>query len=273
MKPFSLGALLVIAGLLIAGQGYGADSPYTIVRTPDLLGKQVKNAGGAVLGKVEDYVINLKDGAVVYAVLQHGDTLGFGGKLFAIPPQALSLAVDEKAVLLEVEKDDLDKALGFDANKWPTAADERWAKKGAPAKDQPKNEEAKKDDLRKDDRSREEDKAAHLRRVTSLINTPVKNTKGEDLGSTAGLVFNMKDNKVLYVAMSYGGVAGLGSKYFAIPWGALTLESPTLKAGDKAFVLDATKEQLDRAPGFDGKMWPTVADETFTKAGKKEPKP
>jgi len=271
MKRTALVASLVLAGFLLAWNGYAADSPYSVVRTSDLIGKQVKNGAGTVLGKIEDYVINIKDGSIVYAVLQHGDTLGFGGKLFAIPPQSLNLAADLKAVMFEADKDDLDKATGFDANKWPSEPDQRWGKKDNPKKDEPKKDEAKKDEPRKDDPKKDEDKAVHLRRITSLIGTPVKTNNGEDLGSVQGIVFDMKGNKVLYAGMSYGGVAGVGSKYFAVPWEALTLQSPTLKAGDRAFLLNATKAELDNATGFDSKAWPTEADKMFGKGGKKEP--
>jgi sporulation protein YlmC with PRC-barrel domain len=276
MKKTALAASLALAGILAASQGFAADSPYTIVRTQDLIGKQVKNRAGTVLGKVEDYVINVKDGSIVYGVLQHGDTLGFGGKLFAVAPQAISLADDQKAVILDVEKDDLEKATGFDANRWPTEPDTRWGKKPPPTKDdvkkdEPRKDEVKKEDAKKDDAKKDEEKAAHLRRVTSLMGAAVKSNNGEDLGSIQGIVFDLKKNHVLYAGMSYGGVAGIGSKYFAVPWEALTLESPTLKAGDRAFVMNFTKTELDSATGFDNKAWPTEPDKMFSKGGKKEP--
>jgi sporulation protein YlmC with PRC-barrel domain len=277
MKKTALAAGLALAGLLVVGQAFAADeSPYTIVRTQDLIGKQVKNRAGTLVGKVEDYVINVKDGSIIYGVVHYGDTLGFGGKLFAVPPQALSLAQDQKAVMFDVEKDDLDKATGFDANRWPTEPDQRWAKKGPAPKDEPKKDdkkdEPKKDDAKKDDKKddpkKDEEKAAHLRRVTSLNGTTVKGSNGEDLGSVQGMVFDLKKNKVLYAALAYGGVAGIGSKYFAVPWEAVTLESPTLKAGEKSFVISVTKAELDSAPGFDGKNWPTEPDKMFAKPKK-----
>jgi sporulation protein YlmC with PRC-barrel domain len=270
---------LAVLTLVAAGTSaaLAADSPYTIVKSADLIGKQVKNSGGTVLGKVEDFVVNIKDGSMVYGVVQYGDTVGFGGKLFAVPPQALSLANDQKAVIFEAQKEDLEKAAGFDANKWPTEADKNFAKKGGttdPKKDEPKKDEPKKDDKKdepkKDDSRKDDDAAAHLRRVSSLKGTAVKNMKGEDLGSIYDIVFNMKDGKIHYAAMSYGGVAGIGSKYFAIPWDAMSFQSPTLKAGERAFLIDSTKEELDKLTGFD-KTWPTEPDNRFSKGGKKEP--
>jgi len=276
MKKIAAVACAVIAGLLLAGVAAAADQPtFTTVKTPDLIGKQVRNSAGTVLGKVDDYVISIKDGTLVYGVLHYGDTLGFGGKLFAVPPQALALSGDQKYVVLDADKNDLDGAAGFDANRWPTAADERWGKHGnAPKKDDNRKDD-KKDDAKKDDANKppskdDENKAMHLRRVTSLVGTAVKNERAEDLGTVQGFAFNMKDNKVIYAAMSYGGVAGIGSKYFAIPFEALKFESPTLKAGDKAFLVDYSKEELEKAPGFDPKNWPTEADSRF-RTDKKDP--
>ncbi len=263
MYKRSLLAPVLLAGLLVAGRLEAADSPFTVVRTPDLIGKQVKNPSGVVLGKVEDYVINIKEGTVVYGVLLYGDTLGFGGKLFAIPPTAMTLDADGRSLTLNVDRDALEGAAGFDANKWPSEPDPRWGGKGEP----------KKDDPRKDDPKKDEDRALHLRRVTSLVGMTVRNTKGEDLGSVQGLALDLKNAKVVYAAMAYGGVAGVGSKMFAVPWEALSIQSPTLKAGDRVFVLDAAKAELDKLPGFDPNRWPVEADKQAFKAAKEPARP
>jgi hypothetical protein len=59
---------------------------------------------------------------------------------------------------------------------------------------------------------------------------------------------------------SFGGVFGIGSKLFAIPWSALTLD-----ADEKRFILDAPKERLENAPGFDKDHWPSMADQDWAK--------
>ena len=58
--------------------------------------------------------------------------------------------------------------------------------------------------------------------------------------------------------MSFGGFLGIGSKLFAIPWSALTLDTT-----NQRFILDASKEQLEAALGFDKDHWPTMADRTW----------
>jgi len=59
---------------------------------------------------------------------------------------------------------------------------------------------------------------AHDFRTADIIGLPVKNNKHEDLGKIDDLVIDMKNGEVRYAAIAYGGVAGIGSKLFAVPW-------------------------------------------------------
>jgi predicted transcriptional regulator len=86
----------------------------------------VRNRDGDALGKLEDLVIDVEEGRIAYAVLSFGGVLGLGGKLFAIPLHALTLKPDEKVFILNVAKDKLERAPGFDKDNWPEMADRRW---------------------------------------------------------------------------------------------------------------------------------------------------
>ena len=83
-------------------------------------GDKVVNRAGEDLGKIEELMIDLEDGRVAYAVLSFGGFLGMGNKLFAIPWKALSLRPNEHSFLLNVDKEVLEKAEGFDKDNWPT---------------------------------------------------------------------------------------------------------------------------------------------------------
>jgi sporulation protein YlmC with PRC-barrel domain len=85
----------------------------------------------------------------------------------------------------------------------------------------------------------------------------VRNTKGETVGSVDDLVISVTDGKVHYVAMSVGGVLGIGDKLFAIPFGELKFNHGR---DEMFFVLDISKEKLEQAPGFDKNQWPDFAD-------------
>jgi hypothetical protein len=72
-------------------------------------------------------MIDVPSGRVAYAVLSSGGFLGIGDKLFAIPWQALTLDTDNECFVLDVDKERLENAPGFDKDHWPSMADQRWA--------------------------------------------------------------------------------------------------------------------------------------------------
>lgn len=91
-----------------------------------LLGDRVKNSAGENLGKIEELVIDPVSGAIRYAVLSFGGFLGMGDKLFAIPWSALKVSPARDYVLLDIDKETLERAPGFDRGHWPNFADTTW---------------------------------------------------------------------------------------------------------------------------------------------------
>lgn len=100
----------------------------TIVKGSDAVGMDVHNAKNENLGDIEDLMIDVNSGRVGYAVLSFGGVLGIGDKLFAVPWQALSLHPDKKMFVLNLEKDRLKTAPGFDKKNWPDMTDLAWSK-------------------------------------------------------------------------------------------------------------------------------------------------
>src|SRR5436190_7744150 len=102
---------------------------------------------------------------------------------------------------------------------------------------------------------------AHVFRTGDIIGLPVKNKAHETLGKVDDLVVDMKTGEVRYAALQFGGVAGIGSKLFAVPWQKMTfMFGEPNKANSRHFMFDVSKEQLENAPGFDSSRWPNVAD-------------
>jgi len=99
-----------------------------VMSASSLIGDKVVNTQGEDLGKIEEFMIDLNSGCVAYAVLSFGGFLGLGDKLFAIPIQALSLDEDRKCFILNVDKEKLQKASGFDKSNWPDMADQTWSR-------------------------------------------------------------------------------------------------------------------------------------------------
>jgi sporulation protein YlmC with PRC-barrel domain len=91
-----------------------------------LKGDKVINLQGENLGDIQEIMIDLERGRVAYAVLSFGGFLGLGDKLFAIPWEALTIDMAEKRFVLNVDKELLKRAPGFDKDRWPDMTDPAW---------------------------------------------------------------------------------------------------------------------------------------------------
>lgn len=92
-----------------------------------LTGDSVKNLQGESLGDLKDIMIDTDNGTIAYGVLSFGGLLGMGEKLFAVPWEALKIDSANKQLLLNVDKERLKDAPGFDKDNWPNFADTRFA--------------------------------------------------------------------------------------------------------------------------------------------------
>ena len=87
----------------------------------------VKNTDGERLGDIKEIMIDTGSGRIAYAVLSFGGTFGLGDKLFAIPWPALkSHASEPSDFVLNVNKETLAAAPGFNKDNWPDFADRKW---------------------------------------------------------------------------------------------------------------------------------------------------
>lgn len=97
-------------------------------RASKLSGLNVRNMQGEELGEINDFVIDLKTGKVQYAAMSVGGLLGIGDKLFAVPFSKLKFdhGQDEMYFVLDMPKEKIAAAPGFDQNDWPDFADPNW---------------------------------------------------------------------------------------------------------------------------------------------------
>ncbi len=96
--------------------------------------------------------------------------------------------------------------------------------------------------------------------VSKLIGIKVNNEQGENLGKIKSLLAD-SHGRIAFAIISYGGVGGLGETMVAVPFGALSYNSPA-----RLYVLDMSKEQLASAPKYKGESDlanPKFADEVY----------
>jgi sporulation protein YlmC with PRC-barrel domain len=94
-----------------------------------------------------------------------------------------------------------------------------------------------------------------LMTANTLEGDDVLNRQGDTLGEVKEIMIDVPRGRVAYAVMASGGFLGLGERFFAVPWSALTLDPDR-----ECFVMDADKERFEHAPGFDKDHWPSSAE-------------
>lgn len=100
-----------------------ATSTVRALSASTMIGDDVTNPAGEDLGNIEEIMLDVNSGRIAYAVLSFGGILGLGDKLFAIPWGALALDPEEHAFILDMSKETLENAPGFDKDDWPETLD------------------------------------------------------------------------------------------------------------------------------------------------------
>lgn len=98
----------------------------TPVKASNILGMNVANPEGESLGTIKEIVIDTHHGRIAYAVVSFGGFLSMGAKLFAIPFSAFAYNMTKNEYVLDVSKEQLKGAPGFDPGHWPSMAEEKW---------------------------------------------------------------------------------------------------------------------------------------------------
>lgn len=91
--------------------------------------------------------------------------------------------------------------------------------------------------------------------ASTLVGADVRNPQDESLGDLKDVMVDSTSGRIAYGIVSFGGVLGIGTKLFAIPWDAFRVDPER-----ERLVLDISRDRLKDAPGFDSDHWPNFAD-------------
>ncbi|MBI1259534.1 MAG: PRC-barrel domain containing protein [Chloroflexi bacterium] len=87
--------------------------------------------------------------------------------------------------------------------------------------------------------------------TSTLMGDKVLNFQNEEIGKLEEIMIDIHTGRIAYAVISFGGLLGIGNKLFAVPWSALRVDTDR-----ECVVMDADKERLKNAPGFDKNDWP-----------------
>ena len=94
-----------------------------------IVGSKVRTMKGEELGTIEDIVVDIDTGRILYAVMDIGGFLGIGGKLLPIPWRSLAPLPSEGIFFLDITKEKLKDAPAYDRNNLPDMGDMHWGTK------------------------------------------------------------------------------------------------------------------------------------------------
>jgi sporulation protein YlmC with PRC-barrel domain len=218
-----------------------------------LIGKEVLSSDNQKVGKLENFIIDLDSGRILYALVSSGGVLGAGEKKYAVAPRAFNQPQDD-TLLLKVDKAKLQGAPQFTSQI-------------------DKNEEMGRASFVKQvhqyfaqnisDRvyttmpsSTTESK--NVFKADDLIGMKVKNSGDTDLGKVDNLAVDLPNGHVVYVILAPDSSLKLGDQYFALPPSAL------MAAADrKLLTTELTIQKIAGAPRFAKDNWASLSDRTW----------
>jgi sporulation protein YlmC with PRC-barrel domain len=81
--------------------------------------------------------------------------------------------------------------------------------------------------------------------ASKVKGTNVYNAKGDKIGHVEDVILDKQSDHIMFAALGFGGVLGVGEKFYPIPWSVLDYEPD--KGG---YVVPITQEQIESAPAY-----------------------
>lgn len=81
--------------------------------------------------------------------------------------------------------------------------------------------------------------------ASKVKGTDVYDTSGEKIGVVEDVVLDKMSDSILFAALGFGGVLGMGEKYCPVPWSVLDYNE------DKhGYIIPMSQDQLKTAPAY-----------------------
>lgn len=82
--------------------------------------------------------------------------------------------------------------------------------------------------------------------ASKVKGTAVYNSAGEKIGHVEDIVLDKKSNRILFAALGFGGVLGMGEKYAPVPWSVLDYREE-----QGGYVVPLSQDAISQAPAYD----------------------
>jgi sporulation protein YlmC with PRC-barrel domain len=85
-------------------------------------------------------------------------------------------------------------------------------------------------------------------RASKVKGTTVYNSAGEKIGHVEDVILDKQSDRIMFAALGFGGLLGIGEKYAPVPWSLLDYNE------DKnGYVVPLNEDTIKAAPAYDMK--------------------
>ena len=215
-----------------------------LLETELLVGVSVKSATGEQLGTVADYVVNLGNGRVPYALVAANDA-----RLHPVPLPLFVHDVDNDSLVFQASVEHLLNAAWIPGN--GGVPEEQYGTIRDPGWEEENLQYWHEIDVRARHRYGMRIVPGLILRRETLLAHRVVNTLNQELGSVEDVIIT-RDGRVLYLEISFGGFLGFGENRYAVPISAVDADPYRT-----AIILDLPREALDELPQVVSDALPT----------------
>jgi sporulation protein YlmC with PRC-barrel domain len=100
-----------------------------LIKGKNIVGATVVNKADEKLGKIDDLLVDSRNGYAIYGIISEGGLLGIGDKLIAVPWTAFDVLPNgdgDATVVLDTTKEQLKSAPNFDKARWTTICERNY---------------------------------------------------------------------------------------------------------------------------------------------------
>jgi sporulation protein YlmC with PRC-barrel domain len=230
----------------------GAGNRFTAERTEEILGKPIIDAQGQRAGKLDNLVVDLDSGRVLYAIVTLGGTVT--GETVLVPPGVLATSGTNTDLVFNAENSSVQDAprwtrsekaeigsISFVNKIYDHFSMKPWWTGAATATGK--------------------DTFGNVQAARTFIGSSIKAGDGASLGSIKDLVVDVSNGWVVYAVLSKGGLKGelTGNvELYPLPSIAIT------KAPDgKTLTTALNAAKLQGGPHFSSEHWPNLNDKAY----------
>lgn len=81
--------------------------------------------------------------------------------------------------------------------------------------------------------------------ASKVKGTSVYNSAGDKIGHVEDIVPEKEAHRIMFAALGFGGLLGMGGKYAAVPWSVLDCSKD-----NGGYVVPMSEDELKRAPAY-----------------------